>query len=145
MGAYVTIADIVPGRLETADAVRLTRDADETTVDEDRVEAAIVEAEALVDGYVGVYYDLGAIHEDPPQLLKSLAATMAVYRLHRRRNGSLPPELQAEYDAALKMLDGISRGRPSLGVQPHRAPDSERRVRKGGAARRLTRTTLDVL
>lgn len=145
MGVYITIADIVPGRLETADAVRLTRDAAETTVDEDRVEAAIVEAEAVVDGYVGVYYDLVDVHSTPPQLLKSLAATVAVYRLHRRRNGSLPGELETEYKEALKMLEGISRGRPSLGVQPHKAADSQRRIRTGGTTRRLRRSSMEVM
>lgn len=142
-GVYITIDDIVPDRLSERAVVQLTRDGAEDTIDTDLVDRLITDAEALVDGYVGARYDLTAVHDQVPALVCQLAATVVVYRLHRRRPNAMTEALQAEYRDAISTLENISRGVVSLGVQPHPASDTERLVRSGGSPRRLTRTTME--
>ena len=143
MGVYVSIGDIVPDRLEEAVAVQLTRDGGEATVDADMVDRVIAEAEAFVDGYVGSYYDLAAVHDQVPGLLTQLAATVVVFRLYRRRPGAIADELRQEYNDAVSTLRDISKGIVSLGVQPHAAPDGQRAIRTGGTTRRLSRNAME--
>lgn len=142
MGTYISQSDIVPGLLTEEQLVQLTQDdVDADEVDSDVVTAVIAEAEAEVDGYLGARYALPL--DSTPQIVKSLAARVTRYRLHTRRPGSIADWLQRDYDTATRLLEKISTGVVTLGVQPEADPNSERVVKTNGQTRTLSRDDLE--
>jgi len=125
VGTYVSQSDITPGFVEQQHLVQLTQDtpgSDE--VDTDVLDAVIAAAEAEVDGYLGVRYALPL--PSAPPLVKSLAARLTVYRLHRRRPGTIGEDLQKDYDRVVKLLDRLADGTVTLGPQPEPTENPER-------------------
>lgn len=128
MGSYVTSGDLIPSYVEERDAVQLTNDdVDGTTVVESVVEDAIADAEAEVDGYLGARYALPLV--TVPRLVKRLVLRLSRYHLYSRRRGAVEEWMAKDYEKALKMLQDISKGIVTLGVQPEPGVNSERVVR----------------
>lgn len=81
------------------------------TIDTDVVDRALADADAQIDGYVGVRYKL-PLAEVPP-LVADLAQVIAYYKLHVYEPD---PKVRADYEDALKLLRDISRGAVRLPV-----------------------------
>ncbi len=125
MGAYISQSDITPGLVEEQHLVQLTQDTPSSDeVDTDVLDAVITAAEAEVDGYLGVRYALPLA--SVPALVKSLAARVTVYRLHRRRPGTIGDDLKDDYERAVKVLERLAEGKIALGPQPEPTENPER-------------------
>lgn len=112
---YCTLDDIKTRRIPEEQLIQLTDDADLGMVSLVAVDAAIAEADELIDGHLRDRYTLPL--SPVPGLLVSLAADIAAYRLYGRRAlGELPKAIDRAYDNALKVLLRIQRGEISLGV-----------------------------
>lgn len=74
-------------------------------VDEAVVNRAIEGADALIDGYIGGRYvlPLAAV----PALIAEIAQAVVLWKLHLTEPN---PKVKADYDAATKQLESISRG-----------------------------------
>jgi len=75
------------------------------------IEAALADAAALIDGYVGKRYQVPVM--PVPSLLNRLAMVIAYYELH---NGRYSDQVRAAYDDALRTLANISGGIMTLPV-----------------------------
>lgn len=124
--AYSVLSDI-QDRISPEELVRLTDDADSGAVDEDRVSAAIADADAEIDAYCGTRY---AVPLSPvPPMIARISGDLSAYNLFSRR----PPldEIQKERrKAAIDFLEKVAAGKVSLGVEdpdktpaPFHAPD----------------------
>lgn len=80
------------------------------------VSSALADADALIDGYIGVRYAL-PLAEVPPVLMP-IARAIAIYLLHPSETSE---KIRKDYDDALKQLRDISTGAirlPVAGVEP---------------------------
>lgn len=128
MGTYISQSDITPGLVELQHLVQLTQDvpgSDE--VDSAVLAAVITAAEAEVNGYLGVRYALPLA--SVPAMVKSMAARITIYRLHRRRPGSIGEDLQKDYERAVSMLEKIAAGTLALGPQPEPGENPQRVIK----------------
>ena len=81
-----------------------------------RVQDAIAEADALIDGYLGKRYTLPL--SSPPGILTTWARAIVRYKLHGDRlstEGNDP--IVRDYKDALKFLEQIAAGKFSLGIE----------------------------
>lgn len=142
MGAYISQSDITPGLVEERHLVQLTQDAPGVdTVDTAVLAAVITAAEAEVDGYLGVRYALPLA--SVPAMVKALAARITVYRLHRRRPGTIGEDLQKDYERACAQLDRIAAGTLALGPQPEPGENPERVIQSSYTTPVFGRTNLE--
>ncbi len=105
---YATQADLID-RFGSEELVELTDRVDGNAIDSTVVTKALIDADAILDGYlVGRY----AVPVAPvPPLLLSLAADVARFKLHKDR----PTEVvRKNYEDALKMLRDLSTGMAAL-------------------------------
>ncbi len=94
---------------------QLTDDALTGIIDPTKVDKAIADAEALVDGYCGKRYKVP--FDLAPAIVKQCAVALAKYNLHVRR-GTVPEELKDERKYAMAVLSDISTGKCSIGIEP---------------------------
>jgi phage gp36-like protein len=146
--AYITNAD-VEQRLGHLAYVQLTDDAGTGSADEAIVTEARSGAEGEMDSYLGRCYAVPVSLADYPELagvLTSAALDLVEYRLHARRT-TVPPEVKAKHDAALRWLQGIAGGEavlPTIG-EPARNPASGFTGQATGTERVLTRDEMEDL
>ena len=88
--------------------------ADQTVVD-----AAIAQADAEIDGYLGVVVALPL--SSTPELVRNLSCAIARYRLHENQASERVAE---DYKDAVRMLRDISAGRLSLSIASVRVATS---------------------
>ena len=108
--SYATLPDLVTraGDVE----IRQIADRDRDLIpDPDVVAAALVHADNLINGYVGVKYDvpLAAV----PDLVRTWAVSIARYMLHR--NGA-PDHVAQDYKDAVAALKDVAAGGIALPV-----------------------------
>lgn len=113
--AYCTLADIT-GVIPQRDLIQLTDDTiPPVAVNQTVVDQAIAAADTLINGYIGDRYSIP--FTGVPELLKTIALDVAVYRIYLRRKKGEPPEaVKAAYDNALKLLRDVQSGKLSLGA-----------------------------
>lgn len=120
--SYTTLDKIV-GQLSEQTVIQLTDDDGLNQIVTDRVDEAIADAEALIDGYCSGRYVVP--FEPVPAIVAKCGLDIAIYNLYARRVETMPDVRQKNYDNALKLLGNISTGSVLLGAtatQP--APDS---------------------
>jgi phage gp36-like protein len=101
---------------------QLTDDEGYGLINTGRLNEAIADAQAEVDGYCGKRYRVP--FSVPPRLVKRLTAILAKYNLYARRD-IVPDSLETQRKAAIKALDDISKGVVSLGVETEPTPSPE--------------------
>lgn len=108
--SYSTIADFLDG-FDLQEAIALTNQADPTatTVDETELQAALDNASAEIDLYVGGRYDLPLT--SPPAFLGQICLDISRYRLE---HGIPREDVRQRYDDALKKLEAIASGKIQL-------------------------------
>jgi phage gp36-like protein len=113
---YCTQTDIA-NMIPEAVLIRLTDDDNAGVIDTGRLAESIDTAGDEIDTYIGGRYALPVTGTVPPILTK-LCADIAIYNLYSRIKESIP-ELRAErYKAAVRLLEKISKGEISIGLQP---------------------------
>jgi len=115
--SYCTQAELAD-RYGAGMLIELTDRADPPTnaIDAAAVARAIDDASALIDGYLKGRYALPIA--DTPPLLRDLALTIAIYKMHA---GSAGDKIRKDYDDALRTLTQIANGLVRLdvaGVEP---------------------------
>ena len=110
--SYCTLADL-QSRFGPDEIARISDRAvpRKGAADADVVSAAIAQADAEIDGYLGVVLALPL--ESTPELVKNLSCVIARYRLHENQATERVAE---DYKDAVRMLRDISAGRLSLSV-----------------------------
>lgn len=108
--AYCDQTDI-NDQVDERNLILLTDDDDTGSVDSDKVDAAILKADALIDSYLAVKY---AVPMDTvPAIVKKLSVDIAVYELFSRRD-SVPESTQKRFDDAVTFLKDVAQGRAGI-------------------------------
>jgi phage gp36-like protein len=120
--------DILTDRYGENMLVMLTDRTDVPTgmIDEDVVNRALSDTDAVIDGYLAARYALPVA--DVPPLLADLAQAIAIYKLHRT---ATDPKIEEDYKQALKTLEQIATGKVRLpidGVEPSGSGDTGVRI-----------------
>ena len=111
MGTYASQQDLVD-RFGQDELIRLTNpdDLQATTIDTARLDRAIADAEASVDGYLAGPYDTPL---DPvPRVVTKITCDLARFELYDEH---APEQITARKEDALKFLRSVARGDVTLG------------------------------
>ncbi|NQU44939.1 DUF1320 domain-containing protein [bacterium] len=119
---YATVSDIEK-RLDPGHLIELADDDHDGQPDTAVLEAAIADADGLVDTYLQGRY---AVPLDPaPALLRKLSADLAVAALFARRRETASPVHESRAKAAMELLSCLARGELLLSQSDAKtAPDS---------------------
>jgi len=112
MGIYITQDDLF-SQISEEELISLTDDEELGSINTERVNACISQAEAIIDSYLGARYKLP--FEVVPEVLKKIAVDMTVYFLESRRRAPTE-ERRQNYEDAVKFLKDIAKGIASLGI-----------------------------
>lgn len=137
--AYCTKSDILD-QVEETYLIQLTDDDRTGAVDNDRVDRAIADADAEINGYCGQRY--GIPFDPVPVLVRKISVDIAIYNLHSRRSDSLPEERLQRYKAAVALLANISKGIVSLGEDDPSDPEIANSPQISSSTRIFSRTSL---
>lgn len=96
--------------------IQLTDDDGIGTVNQGRVDEAIVQADSEIDSYCGGRYSVP--FATVPGIVKKISVDIAIYNLYSRRVEVLPETRADRYKNAIRQLEGISKGVISIGVDP---------------------------
>lgn len=88
-----------------------------TTIDDTIVNRAVEDADGIINSYLSARYEL-PLASTPPLLVK-LACEIARYQLYE---DAAPERVKQAYEAAVKLLEAISKGVASLGLDPSSDP-----------------------
>jgi phage gp36-like protein len=112
--AYCTLSDI-KDRIDEEVLIQLTDDEGLGVINEDRVSAAIDEADAEIDSYLSARYTVPLT--PIPTVIKTLSVAIAIWNLYSRR-GIVDEMRQERYKAAVGLLEKMAKGVATLGVDP---------------------------
>jgi phage gp36-like protein len=117
---YCSQADLEK-RLDPQVLRALTDDDGDGLADTAVIDAAIADADALIDTYLRARY---VVPLNPvPDAVRSISAAVAIYFLLTRRHEIVPAEHLKRYESAMQLLDHLSRGEISLNAsQPTESP-----------------------
>lgn len=110
--SYTTLADLTDRYGERL-LIDLTDRAEQASgvIDEDVVNRALADADALIDGYLAARYVLPLAQT--PDLVASLAQVITIWNLHVYEPN---PKIEADYKSAIRSLEAISKGVVRLSV-----------------------------
>lgn len=115
MGTYISQSDLTPAYVSSAELVDLTNDdPTASTVNTTRLNAVILEAEAEVDSYLAVRYELPL--PATPAIVAALAARLTRYRLYANRPVGAEEFLEKDRQNAVALLKRIAEGKAGLGL-----------------------------
>ncbi|MEO5355782.1 MAG: DUF1320 domain-containing protein [Nitrospirae bacterium YQR-1] len=120
---YITATDITVV-MQVSDVIALTDDGDIGVQNTALIESAIVQADSVIDSYLGSRYQLPL--SIVPEIVKSIAVSVTVWVLCQR-GAFNPTETRIKvYDDAIKFLKDIAKGVAGLGLEEKTAknPDS---------------------
>ena len=109
--SYSTKANILL-QLDSDTLTNLTDDTDSGTANDDVVNQAIADADALIDSYVGSSYAVPLT--TIPAIIKNISVDIAIYNLYSRRTDTIPDIRKDRFTNALKYLQDISNGKIAL-------------------------------
>lgn len=138
---YTTLDNIV-NQISEARVIELTDDFQSEAVDGDRVDEAIANADAVIDGYCAARY---VVPFNPvPPIIAKCALDMAIYNLYARRVETMPDVRDKNNTNAIKLLTQISKGEVLLNgsTTPPPSPDTARSGMTTTQPRQFTRNTL---
>jgi phage gp36-like protein len=111
--SYATLSDLA-ARYGADRLTELTDHDADGAMDTGRVEQALADASAEIDGYLAVRYQLPL--PTIPKVLRRIACDIAVYRLmSARRMGDVEDD-RRRYEDAVRLLTQIAKGGVSLGL-----------------------------
>lgn len=108
---YTTLIKIT-GQLSDATVIQLTDDEQLEVINAERVDEAIANADAVIDGYCSGRY---VVPFDPaPPIIAKCSLDMAIYNLYARRVETMPEVRDKNYNNAIKLLEAIASGKVML-------------------------------
>ncbi len=113
---YATLADLIE-RASFAEIRQIADHDRDGAIDADVIEAALIDADNLVNGYVATKYAVPLA--SVPDLVRTWSVSIARYVLHR--NGA-PEHVATDYKDAIAALKDVARGNIVLPVQDGAAP-----------------------
>jgi len=119
--AYCTKADILE-QLDEDELIGLTDDNDLGAVDDGKVDRAIADADAEIDGYCGKRYSVP--FSPVPAILRKISVELAVVNLFARRRG-VPEDRRKRYEDMIRFLRDVAKGLVSLGAGDPDSPPSD--------------------
>lgn len=123
--AYSTQSDLEQAVGGAQRLVELTDWDNTTALDLAKMNAAIAEADALIDSYLVKQFAV-PVPDPVPLVLAKVSARLAIYFLKLPRGMANETTVQLSYDRDVKWLEGVADGSISLGVQPQPSPSSMR-------------------
>ncbi|MDA8326211.1 MAG: DUF1320 domain-containing protein [Nitrospiraceae bacterium] len=99
--------------------IQLTDDEGLGAINQDRINEAIAEGDALIDGYCGAKYQVP--FNPAPAVVRSLSVALAIHNLFARRVEEVPAVHENRYKDAIQRLKEIASGAMTLGIQPQPA------------------------
>lgn len=103
----------ITGQLSDATVIQLTDDEQLDVINTERVDEAIANADAIIDGYCSGRY---VVPFDPaPAIIAKCSLDMAIYNLYARRVETMPEVRDKNYNNAIKLLQSIAKGEVLLG------------------------------
>ncbi|MBW2598540.1 MAG: DUF1320 domain-containing protein [Deltaproteobacteria bacterium] len=114
--AYCTPDDLQKLLPETV-LIRLTDDTGAGVIDETRASEAIASSAEEIDAYIGGRVKLPIAGTAPP-ILGKINVDIAVYNLYSRVKEEIPQTRADRYKNAVRLLEKISKGEISTGLQP---------------------------
>ena len=144
--AYSTLAQVQEAAGGSENLRQLTAWEGETTINTDRVDAAIVAADAMIDSYVGrrLRTLLGDVVNpgEVPQSIQEMSADIAVLKLKMRRNQPSPETIDM-MELKMSQLSQMARGGLVAGTTDAPAEESQRVIaRKIPSSGNFTRDKL---
>jgi len=112
--AYCTLEDLKE-KISEEELIELTDDGDTGVIVSSRIDAAIADGDALIDGHCAGRYAVP--FDTVPPLVRKWSVEIAIYNLLQRKSGA-DEDRQRDYDNAVKLLGKVQIGKMSLGVQP---------------------------
>jgi phage gp36-like protein len=105
--------------------IQLTDDEGLNEVHQGRVDRAISSAGSVINGYCGGRYRV-PFADPAPDVIREMAAVMAISNLYRRRVSEMPEVWKDAYRQAVRQLEAMEKGTFSLGVDTacEAAPES---------------------
>jgi len=116
---YCTLDDLKKA-LPEAVLIRRTDDTGTGVIDETKISEAITSAAEEIDTYIGGRVKL-PISGTPPPILGKINADIAIYNLYSRVKEDISQTRADRYKNAVRLLEKISKGEISTGLQP--SPD----------------------
>jgi phage gp36-like protein len=110
---YLTFGEFV-ARVGVDEAVRLTDEAGTGAIDGPRLLAALTDAQAIVDSWLGTRYAV-PLAAPVPAPIPTLTFDLALARLYR---GEPPAGVEAKHQDAIRLLKELSTGRAAIPVPP---------------------------
>lgn len=121
-----TPGDIMPARMSLVQLTRLTCETDDPVdIDQDVIDTAIEDADAVIDGYCAMKYSVP--FATVPTRVKSGSATIATYKLFEKRAASvgMPEAIRQSYEDEIGFFKDVSNGVASLGIDPPPAANTQ--------------------
>lgn len=134
---YITQAELIDRFGEDVLKQLADRDGD-NAIDQDVIDRAIADANAVIDGYLKVRYTLPLA--SVPPLLKPIAADLVFYQLHAH---GAPEEARNRQKAAIRQLEGLAKGTQRLDVAGAEPAAPGERPRVEGPKRLFDRGDLE--
>ncbi|MEX2155110.1 MAG: phage protein Gp36 family protein [Gemmatimonadaceae bacterium] len=100
--------------------LRELTDVDGQVINDDRLDGALADASAEIDGYLMGRYALPLA--SVPQALVLYCCDIAMYRLQALRPANDIEDAKNRYDSAIRFLKCVSKGEVQLGVSSSDAP-----------------------
>ncbi|OGG99640.1 MAG: hypothetical protein A2600_07540 [Candidatus Lambdaproteobacteria bacterium RIFOXYD1_FULL_56_27] len=126
--AYCGLPDL-ERRISLAELVALTDDLGLGQVDQGLVTQVIAEVDGLIDSYLVAQMEVPLAN--PPVLVRSLSADLALFRLCLRRGGAIALEVKEQNRSALESLALIAQGQLHLDEPLAKAGPRQVRVQTG--------------
>lgn len=133
MAVYASVQDMVD-RYPERDLIQLT-DENGVELDAVRLERALADASAEIDGYLQGRYVLPL--QEVPKILTLVACDIAMYRLQVLRPTGGIEDARARYDDALRYLRQVSKGEVQLGLS-----DEDRAAPEGSGPEMISPTRI---
>lgn len=118
--SYASLTDL-RNKLDEDTLIQLTDDADTGAIDTAVIDAALEEADAEINKYLGKQYAVPLA--TVPTMVRYMAADIAIVNLYGRKQGA-PDHRQDKYEKHLAFLEKVAVGEEELGVDTPMRSDS---------------------
>ena len=137
-----TSLDKITGQISENIVIQLTDDEGLDIVNSDRVDEAIANADAVIDGYCSGRYVVP--FAPAPAIIAKCSLDMAIYNLYARRVETMPDVRDKNNTNAIKLLASIAKGEVLLNgtATPPPSPATARSGMTTTQPRQFTRDTL---
>jgi phage gp36-like protein len=137
---YCTQENILD-RIDEAALIQLTDEAGEGEIDDDKVTAAIADADATIDAYCQGRYTL-PLSPVPPKITQ-ISVDIAVYNLYSHSDLEMPEVRKERNKEAVRFLEKVAAGTISLGASTPAQANTDNAVSMDSNARIFTRSKMD--